>query len=108
MKFFMGIDPGMTGGIAITDFDSMFVRAWRYPGDIESTSKLIGDLVRNMTIPLAAIERVHAMPGQGVSSMFKFGMNFGGWMGILAAYTQTIHLRWRQCLLLRARERPGY
>lgn len=33
----------------------------------------------------AFIEKVGAMPGQGVTSMFSFGYGFGVWMGILAA-----------------------
>ncbi|MGL4498487.1 MAG: hypothetical protein ACRCU2_05435 [Planktothrix sp.] len=31
------------------------------------------------------IENVHAMPGQGVTSMFSFGMGYGIWLGIIAA-----------------------
>lgn len=32
------------------------------------------------------LERVNAMPGQGVTSMFKFGENFGFIQGLLTAY----------------------
>ena len=31
----------------------------------------------------AVLERVHAMPGQGVTSMFSFGANYGYWRGVL-------------------------
>jgi crossover junction endodeoxyribonuclease RuvC len=31
------------------------------------------------------LESVHAMPGQGVRSMFSMGKGFGIWLGILAA-----------------------
>lgn len=31
----------------------------------------------------AVIEQVGAMPGQGVTSMFSFGENFGWWQGLL-------------------------
>lgn len=34
----------------------------------------------------ACLEKVHAMPGQGVTSMFTFGENFGFWKGFLAAH----------------------
>ena len=34
---------------------------------------------------VAVIEKVHSMPGQGVASTFKFGMNYGQWIGILTA-----------------------
>lgn len=33
----------------------------------------------------AVIEQVHAMPKQGVSSCFTFGMGYGIWLGVLAA-----------------------
>jgi hypothetical protein len=34
----------------------------------------------------AVIEKVHAMPGNGVSGMFKFGMSYGGLrMALIAA-----------------------
>jgi crossover junction endodeoxyribonuclease RuvC len=31
------------------------------------------------------LEKVHAMPGQGVTSMFKFGEGYGSFKGIMAA-----------------------
>ena len=34
---------------------------------------------------IAYIEKVHAFPHDGRSSIFKFGQNFGQWIGILAA-----------------------
>jgi len=33
---------------------------------------------------VCALEKVHAMPGQGVTSMFSFGEGYGVWQGILA------------------------
>jgi len=33
----------------------------------------------------AILEKVSSMPGQGVSSSFKFGCNFGQWIGRLEA-----------------------
>jgi len=32
------------------------------------------------------VELVHAMPHDGRSSLFKFGTNYGKWLGILASY----------------------
>ena len=34
---------------------------------------------------VAYLERVHAFPTDGRSSAFKFGMNYGEWIGILAS-----------------------
>jgi len=43
------------------------------------------------------------MPKQGVSSTFKFGMNFGAWQGILAAlripYITVTPRQWQKALL---------
>ena len=76
-KVFIGIDPGITGAIAI----------------VTETTALVFDFddragvayLRNLHRPLckAVIESVHAMPKQGVSSTFKFGVNFGIWQGRL-------------------------
>ena len=38
-----------------------------------------------------AIERVHSMPGQGVSSSFKFGQSYGTVRGFFGASFQVIH-----------------
>lgn len=36
--------------------------------------------------PVACVEHVHAMPGQGVTSMFSFGENFGFIQGVLSSF----------------------
>jgi len=48
--------------------------------------------IEQMRPNLAVLERVGAMPGQGVSSMFKFGQAFGTVQGILAALKVPTHL----------------
>jgi crossover junction endodeoxyribonuclease RuvC len=35
---------------------------------------------------IAAVEKVGAMPGQGVTSMFSFGQSFGFILGVLTAF----------------------
>jgi len=78
---FIGIDPGSSGGIAAimeshTEAHS-FKRTNPYwiSGFIES----LGDTL----MALAMIEKVHAMPGQGVVSTFNFGVSFGMLEGFL-------------------------
>lgn len=95
----IGIDPGLNGGIAWGwEWSSIF--AVKMPV-IKADGKKVLDLpflaatlqdlrddypdengVRHC---VAYVERVHAMPGQGVSSMFNFGMGYGAIQGILAA-----------------------
>jgi hypothetical protein len=84
MKAFMGIDPGASGAAALITADGQaLVRD--YPGDPSLAAELIRTWRIEYRIELAALESVHAMPKQGVSSMFKLGANFGAWLGILAA-----------------------
>lgn len=51
-----------------------------------SPALMAAELARLITPDsIIAIESVHSMPEQGVSSTFDFGMNFGIWLGIIAA-----------------------
>lgn len=84
-RLFIGIDPGQNGAIAaITSKRNVFLlRDW--PGDEVEAASIVRNLV-NVSEVNAAIEKVHSLPKQGVSSTFKFGVNYGVWKGILAAY----------------------
>jgi len=82
---YLGIDPGQRGGIALIDADGFAVEAIRFPGDLASVAEYIRSLHVDYTIRLAALEKVSSRPGQGVSSTFKFGANFGAYLGALAA-----------------------
>jgi hypothetical protein len=83
---FIGIDPGATGAMAIIEHNTT-VRVFDYE-DHWGLDRLrqISDERLLLGIPVKVmLERVHAMPTQGVSSMFKFGTNFGTWIGRLEA-----------------------
>jgi len=81
-EIIIGIDPGKSGGIAVWDNEDG-MGAYKMP----ATEKDVWDLIcdcsdffegdRNGRKVFAYIEHVHSMPGQGVASMFKFGMNYG-------------------------------
>jgi len=76
MMNFVGIDPGKSGGIAIVSHPSLKAEAYKMP----ETERDILDLlvsIRDYGNCFAVIESVHAFPGQGVSSTFHFGMNYG-------------------------------
>src|SRR5690606_16808140 len=53
-----------------------------------------------LKMPHAYVERVSAMPGQGVSSMFNFGMGYGVIQGVLASlgipYTLVTPQTWKK------------
>ena len=80
---YIGIDPGLSGYIAILDNDGKLLKSEPIPlikGSGKSTIdlySLIGFLSKYRKAKLAVLEKVHAFPGQGVTSMFRFGYAFG-------------------------------
>lgn len=82
---FVGIDPGKSGAMAIVSTDTHpFVRV--DPFDEREYAELLRFYHEYYTISGCVVERVSAMPGQGVSSMFSFGENYGFIQGLLTAY----------------------
>lgn len=77
---YIGIDPGKNGGIAVLGSDYVFCAVY-------SDTELLNAcrMLEGMNV-ICCLERVHAMPKQGVSSTFNFGMNFGFIQGVLKAY----------------------
>jgi crossover junction endodeoxyribonuclease RuvC len=53
---------------------------------------LLAERVKQMRPSVAFIERVGAMPKQGVASTFRFGAAFGGILGVLAALEIPVRL----------------
>lgn len=91
----LGIDPGLSGAIAFLDTTSDAVVVMDMPTvevmrngktKREVSPALVADLVAGKGVVQAFVERVSAMPGQGVSSMFSFGRSVGVLEGVLAAY----------------------
>lgn len=86
---FVGIDPGIKGGIAVIDnrIDDGGYGAVPMPKTRAGICQFLalqqksggGESV------IVAIESVHSMPGQGVSSSFKFGKGYGEILGICCA-----------------------
>ena len=94
MKIF-GIDPGLSGAIAILEkkkvlslFD-MPVMAEGKKNKKQLNSAQLVDIIRENSFGddeiVVVVEQVNAMPGQGVTSMFNFGQTFGAIKGVCAA-----------------------
>lgn len=91
MGVILGIDPGFHGGLAaFSNEDSGEMTTWVTPTTLVGKArKPVFDevaMARLLTATdgqFAVIERVHAMPRQGVTSMFRFGEGFGLWRGLL-------------------------
>lgn len=83
--YVLGIDPGMSGCAVILSWadGKVFLTI---PFN-KHTLKDVADILTEYRLDIlyAAIEQVHAMPGQGVSSTFKFGRSFGEVVGVLTA-----------------------
>ena len=79
-KKYLAIDPGKSGGIAILSEDS--VEAYKCPPTFKEMAELIKKISKNNSF-ICVLEKVHAFPTDARSSLFKFGTNYGVWMGIL-------------------------
>jgi crossover junction endodeoxyribonuclease RuvC len=87
----IGIDPGLSGAIAILDqagelvsvTDLPVIRdlklAWINGSELQS---IILDALGGRTAG-ALVERVSSMPGQGIASSFQFGVGFGSILSVL-------------------------
>jgi len=87
MKLICGIDPGLSGAWGMIDLHGKY---WSY-GDMHhdddgilDTEKIWSEMAqsRDGQDVVVVLEKVHSMPKQGVSSTFKFGMAFGGALGL--------------------------
>ena len=79
---YIGIDPGKSGGICFLMDDE--IKTFKCPATThDMTEELI--LAKDIRKCTAVVEKVHAFPGQGVTSCFNFGYNYGLWQGILSA-----------------------
>lgn len=118
----IGIDPGLTGAIGFLR-DGVFVAVEDMPtllkgsGSVKyevSPAGLISMLRRHIPIDdhaVAVLERVNAMPGQGVSSVFSLGDSFGCARSALVAAHLELHyvspVTWKKHFKLTAEKEMG-
>ena len=90
----IGIDPGLSGGIAILDdlkifdlYDMPIMAEGKKNKNQLNSAQLVNIIKKNIISGSTSVivEQVGAMPGQGVTSMFNFGQTFGSIKGICAA-----------------------
>lgn len=80
MKY-IGIDPGKSGALAVFDEEGQCnVVPFSEAAYTAALAAIAGVDAR------CCLEKVNAMPGQGVVSMFNFGHNFGFIEGLLQAF----------------------
>ena len=101
MKTAIGIDPGKDGGIVALVLDGTGIRCVYQALTHHAAPGLEPDLMREALfrargaiidcnpsagVDVAVLERVGAMPKQGLSSTFAFGHGRGVWRGLLAGH----------------------
>lgn len=122
----LGIDPGISGALALLDDDDNVLFVRDMPTSAKTNGKgqqvnayLLNDVVNEAIMITETanshlhvhIEQVNAMPGQGVTSMFGFGRSLGVIEGIVAACgLRTIFVRpnaWKKQFGLRGKDKDA-
>lgn len=110
MTSVVAIDPGLSGGVAFVSRSGDLIDALDTPTIGEGTQRRINaaglaDILRSHgPFRLAVIEQVGARPGQGVSSMFRFGQSLGTALGVVGALAIPVHhvtpAKWKKAICL--------
>lgn len=80
--YFIGIDPGKSGALAVIDDEGYVLNTNTF--DENDYVAVLSEMSSAGNVKVV-LEHVGAMPGQGSVSMFNFGANFGFIKGLLAA-----------------------
>lgn len=100
MKVFCGVDPGKDGCLAILGYreapilipfnEAEYANQLRRVVPLNYTATTVETVQAVWSLspiePFCVVEHVNAMPGQGVTSCFSFGQNFGFILGLLTAF----------------------
>ena len=90
----MAIDPGLSGALAVFDGDDLIAVLDMPTHELTRNGKAKRQIAAADLAGIfcqydprhVIVEKVSAMPGQGVTSMFSFGRSLGIIEGIIAAY----------------------
>src|SRR3972149_544176 len=98
----VGIDPGMSGGIAVMAYDDIPI-AYKMPETERDIYDILEAVGCEASEPIAVfLESVHSMPGQGVASSFKFGRGYGFLRGAITALKYPLYdvtpQKWQKAL----------
>jgi len=89
-EYYIGVDPGKSGAIAVLE-DVKVLATVKMPTNMDQYDELfVGKMFDASAI--AVVEKVHAMPGQGVTSMFNFGYSVGRLHASLECHEIPYHL----------------
>ena len=105
MSWIIGIDPGASGALVILENDIPIEWSIMPTYKVGSATRVNAAEVaifmdRGIEIEHVYVELVHAMPSQGVTSMFNFGHSCGTVMGVIAtlgyAHTMVTPQAWKK------------
>lgn len=89
----LGVDPGASGALCFLFLEPMeLISVYDTPvvdGQLDAAG--FAAQIETLAPSVCIIERVGAMPKQGVSSTFKFGVAFGMAQGVVAAMKIPMH-----------------
>ena len=88
MEVFIGIDPGLHGGLAIIETSGLLVEMMPMPlidGELDhfSVAKIFKDWMFEYQVKLVVVEQLSCRPGQNVMGVMKSGKNYGILLGVL-------------------------
>ncbi len=84
MKLYMGIDPGYSGAIVVLDDIGKIHGLVRLSETEHDVSSFV--INASKSVQCAVLEKVSAMPRQGVASTFKFGTSYGFCRALLVCH----------------------
>jgi hypothetical protein len=105
---FIGIDPGISGGIVGIDEYKNIMFLHVMPSTIQELEKIFSDLQKKRYILMIYLEKAQAFPGNGSVSMFNYGCHFGELLCLLKTmgipyelvppqtWTKKIHLPYKR------------
>lgn len=108
----IGIDPGLSGGLAVLDCEGALVGAWRLPlverksasGKVKRAldARALHEALAQWPGARVYLEAVSAAPGMGVTSAFSFGHGAGVLDAVLAIMgfdvTRVAPVVWKRAL----------
>lgn len=100
--FFIGIDPGVSGGVAVIDEIGLVIYTAPMPSTPRDLIDLLSPYVDVGHKVRALVERVSSSPQMGVVSAFTFGKGFGRIETALAAvripYDEAAPAKWQSAM----------
>ena len=106
-RFFIGIDPGLSGGLSVIDEHEHVHLCVPMPvrgGEVDSRllAAYLQKYMKEGSIS-CVLEKVAAMPGQGVCAMFTFGDGYGSVKAVLRilriSFQQVTPQAWKKVVL---------